>query len=335
MTALLRHTMRWAAAGTLLISRAAFGQEAVAPAQSPAPISPESAAQPSSASTGMESPAPPAIGLADAVHRALARNPTAVTAYEEVTRAMAIVEQARSASLPTLSAVGEYIRLDGDRIVSGEVFVPANQLTGNLTLTVPIVAPKSWAQWSHASDAVDVSRASAADVRRTVAVAVARAYLTIVAQKRVIEAAELARDTDKAHFDFAHRRLVGGVGNRIDEVRADQQLAGDEANVEQQQATLTKDREALGVLVGVGGPLDAEEPNLRSADARPATRAGGRGAAERREGRGLAPQGCPARGSRRLDRLFALSRGDRPAVPPRPPLAHGDSPPRAGRRSSS
>jgi outer membrane protein TolC len=92
---------------------------------------------------------------------------------------------------------------------------------------------------------------------------VARAYLTIVAQKRVIEAAARARDTDKAHFDFAHQRLVGGVGNRIDEVRANQQVQSDEANLQQQYANLDRDREALGVLVGGGGPLDTEEPNLQ------------------------------------------------------------------------
>ena len=91
---------------------------------------------------------------------------------------------------------------------------------------------------------------------------VARAYLAVVAQKRVIDAATRARDTDKAHFDFAHQRFAGGVGNRIDEVRAEQQLASDQANVEVQLAHLARDREALGVLAGVGGPVDAEEPNL-------------------------------------------------------------------------
>ena len=109
---------------------------------------------------------------------------------------------------------------------------------------------------------LDAARLSAQDTRRVGAVAVARAYLTIVAQKRVIDAAVRARDTDRAHYEYSHQRFAGGVGNRIDEVRANQQLASDEANVQQQYSNLARGREALGVLVGVGGPLDADEPVL-------------------------------------------------------------------------
>jgi outer membrane protein TolC len=202
------------------------------------------------------------VSLVDAVNQALARNPTAVVAYAEVRRAEALMVEARASSLPTLIGTGTYTRLDDDRKLGATVIASANQLSANLALTVPLVAPRSWVQWSHASDQIDVAKASAAEVRRVVAVTVARAYLTIVAQKRVIDAVTRARDTDQAHFDFAHQRLVGGVGNRIDEVRANQQVQSDEANVQQQWSNLARDREALGVLVGVGGPLDAEEPNL-------------------------------------------------------------------------
>jgi outer membrane protein TolC len=148
--------------------------------------------------------------------------------------------------------------------LGGIVSQPQTGLLLQATLAVPIVVPKSWAQWSQSKDLLRASQTSSADVRRVVAVGVARAYLAIVAQKRVIEAATRARDTDKAHFDFAHQRYVGGVGNRIDEVRAQQQLSSDEANVEVQLSVLAREREVLGVLVGVGGPLDAEEPNLQA-----------------------------------------------------------------------
>jgi len=211
-----------------------------------------------------EANAPPAVGLARAVSLALSRNPTALVAYDEIRRAQSLVEQTRSSALPTLTGNATFTRLDSDRVLGTTVISPANQLNASLQLTVPIVVPRPWAQWSEAKDGVDVARASAADVRRTVAVAVARAYLTVVAQKRVIDAAVRARDTDKAHYEYAHQRYAGGVGNRIDEVRADQQLQSDEATVQQQYSDLARDREALGVLVGVGGPLDAQEPNLQA-----------------------------------------------------------------------
>ncbi|MGD0527445.1 MAG: TolC family protein, partial [Polyangiaceae bacterium] len=214
--------------------------------------------------TRLEVDSPPAVGLKDAIGTALARNPTAVVAYAEIRRAQAIVEQVRSGALPTLYGSVAFTQLDSARVYAGVVQLPQSALQANALLTVPLVVPKPWAQWSQAKDQVDVARLSAEDTRRLVAVAVARAYLAIVAQKRVIDAAVRARDTDKAHYEYSHQRYAGGVGNRIDEVRASQELASDEANVQQQYSNLARDREALGVLVGVGGPLDANEPALQA-----------------------------------------------------------------------
>jgi hypothetical protein len=52
---------------------------------------------------------------------------------------------------------------------------------------------EGWALWSQAGDQVDVARLDAADVRRTVAVATARAYLEVIAQKRLLETAVTER----------------------------------------------------------------------------------------------------------------------------------------------
>jgi outer membrane protein TolC len=204
------------------------------------------------------------IGLRQAVETALARNVTMVVAVEEIRRAQAIVQETRSNALPTLYGNGTFTQLNAARILDKVVSYPQTSLLLAPTLAVPIIVPKSWAQWSQSTDQVDLARASSLDTRRVFAVAVARAYLAIVAQKRVLETVVRTRDADRAHYEYAHVRYGGGVGNRIDEVRAEQQLRSDEAIVEQQYATLAKDREALGVLVGTVGPLDADEPNLRA-----------------------------------------------------------------------
>ncbi|HXX68259.1 MAG TPA: TolC family protein [Polyangiaceae bacterium] len=253
------------ACAVVLVGRSAFAQAA---ASEPVTLPPKEAEEVQSG--------PERILLADAVSRALARNPSVVVAYDEIQRAAALVEETRSAAFPTLGGAISYARLNRELVSTTTfetpfgpvstpptVIIPVGQLGANVSLAVPLIATKPWAQWSQAKDTVIVARASAVDVRRTVAVAVARAYLTIVAQKRVIEAAARARDTDRAHYEFAHQRYVGGVGNRIDEVRADQQLQSDEALLQKEYASLTADREALGVLVAAGGPLDAEEPNLQ------------------------------------------------------------------------
>lgn len=215
--------------------------------------------QPDLPRVNLDDDAPASIGLDDAVRLALARNPTAVVALEEVRRATAIVQETRSAALPTLYGNGTYTQLDAPRPIAE---IPARSVNLAATLTVPLVVPKPWAQWSQSADEVVVSRMSYQDTRRAVAVSVARAYLTIVAQKRVIEAAVRARDTDEAHYAYAKQRHDAGAGTGIDEVRARQQVESDVSNVEQQLVVLARAREALGVLVGVGGPLDAREGDL-------------------------------------------------------------------------
>ena len=199
-----------------------------------------------------------------AVRRALDRNPTVAVAVQEIRRAEALVGEVRSASLPTLVGSGAYTLLDGDRKFGANVIAAANSVSLSVTLAVPLISPKSWTQWSHARENVTVSARAADDVRRLLAVTVGHAYLTVISQKRIIEADLHARDADRIHYDFAYARRVGGVGNRIDEVRAAQEVASDVAELEAARAGLAKAREALGVLVGSDAPLDAaDEPEIK------------------------------------------------------------------------
>jgi outer membrane protein TolC len=214
------------------------------------------------------------LTLAEAVRRAVLRNPTTLQAAIEIQRAEAIVEQVRAPALPTLYGNGALLHLDGERdtltttpAAAGLPPVPAysarvaaqNQLSANLTLTVPLVNGRAWAQWSQAKENVDVARMSLEDAKRSVAVATARAYLTVMAQRRLIEIDTQARVDAKAHLDDAHARYEVGSGNRLDEVRAGQELATDEAQLAAALVNLTRAQEALGVLVAGDGPIDVEE----------------------------------------------------------------------------
>jgi outer membrane protein TolC len=206
------------------------------------------------------------MSFEDAVRRAAARNPTVQIAREEIAHTQAIVEETRAAALPQLLANGAYTRIEGDRrgaptatMSLGPIVVPADQVSLSLSLLVPLVAARSWVQWSHAKENVEVSRANAEDVRRQLAFATARTYLSILTQHRVVEVAERAQATAKAHFDYAHQRFVGGYGTRVDEVRAAQEMASDAAQVQANRAQLARLREALGVLVGVDRAIDCTE----------------------------------------------------------------------------
>lgn len=205
------------------------------------------------------------LSFDEAVARALAQNPTTLNAALEVRRSSALMEQARAPSMPTLFGNGTYTRLDHDRSIPGatpeetRVLAAKDQLAANLMLSVPLLAPQRWAQWGRASDNVKVSHASEEDIRRQIAVAAGRAYLAIILQRRQVDVNERARDNARAHMEFADARLQGGVGNRIDQVRAAQEYRTDEAQVQAVYAALTRAREALGVLVGSSEPVDAAD----------------------------------------------------------------------------
>ncbi|HVZ86488.1 MAG TPA: TolC family protein [Polyangia bacterium] len=202
-------------------------------------------------------PAPEKLTLADAVVRALKHNPTVTVAEAEIARADALVKEARAGWFPTLNANAAYTRLDHDRVAAGVVEEAANELAASLTLTVPLIQAPAWTSTRHAKDNRTIAEASAVDVRRQVAEATARAYLTVVTQHRLIAASETARVNAKDHFDYAHTRLVGGVGRSIDEVRAQQDLASVDVQVQSTYVALERAREALGVLVGASAPVDS------------------------------------------------------------------------------
>jgi outer membrane protein TolC len=200
----------------------------------------------------------------------MAQTTSVVVAMEEIRRAEALVREARAASLPTLTGNGAYTRLDDDRERNGIPIASKDQLSANLTLTVPLVVPQKWAQWSHASTNVKATAAATEDVKRQTAIAVARAYLAVISQKRVVDVTERALETAKAHFDYAHTRLLGGVGNRVDDVRAEQEMATDQAQVEAAHLGVSRAREALGVLLGDQGPLDVvDDVDLAASPALP------------------------------------------------------------------
>jgi outer membrane protein TolC len=204
-------------------------------------------------------PAPEKLTFTEAMRRALARNPTTLQALAEIGRAQGIFEEVRASSLPTLFATGALVRLDGSRVSNGIVVAAENQRTANATLTIPLLAPRAWLQAAQAHEQVDIARASLDDARRVIAVATARAYLAVMAQHRLVEIDTQARVDAKAHLDDAHARFEVGSGNRLDEVRAAQELQTDEAQLASALANVTRAMEALGVLVGSDGPIEVTE----------------------------------------------------------------------------
>jgi len=144
-------------------------------------------------------------------------------------------------------------------VSNGVVFSPKQQAFGNLQAAVPLLNTPRWGQWYRAAKNTDAAVATADDVRRQVAVLAARSWLSVLAQKRVVVAAQTARDAAQGHLDYAKDRYQGGVGNRLDELRAAQELGSSQSQLESALGALVRYEEQLGVVVGAETALDVPE----------------------------------------------------------------------------
>ncbi len=235
----------------------------VAPVRAqPAPVAPAPPA----------APAPGPSRTADNIRRvtwqealdlAVARNPSSAVAGLEITRAEGLLHEARAAWLPALNGNLTYIRLDHTRVLGNPpnaiVTAPVNQWDGALQLNVPIVAPVAWANSWHADDNRKTTLANADDIRRQIATAVGRTYLTVLLSHRQLEVATRARDNANAHYEYAHTRLTTGLGNGVDDARAEQELRTDEANVKNAETALVQSQSALAVLLSEEDLVDAAD----------------------------------------------------------------------------
>ena len=208
------------------------------------------------------------VTFEDAVRRAVANNPTVQQAAAGIVRAEALLQQVRSSSRPSVDASFSTHVVGPVTQFSGASITPRTQTVTTAGLTVPLLTPVSWAQRNQAADQILVSQRAADEARRQVGVAAAQAYLAVIAQRRVVDLNERARDNAKAHYDYANQRYEGGIGSRLNALRAQQELSSNEARVEEARLAVRRAQEALGVLVAADGPVDATtEPDFATPDA--------------------------------------------------------------------
>jgi len=205
-----------------------------------------------------------------AIDRAIANNPTVARATEGILRAEAILQQVRSSSLPNLSLSSAVNFTNPVKFTiegSTATVVPFAQTQTTPLLAVPILTPVQWAQRNQAGDQIVVAQQNEKDVKRQIAVAAGQAYLAIIARRRVLDLNSRARDNARAHYEFANQRFQGGIGSRLNMLRAEQEMLSDDTRVEEALLVIQQSQEALGVLVGVDGPVDAiDYPNFNTPD---------------------------------------------------------------------
>jgi outer membrane protein TolC len=108
-----------------------------------------------------------------------------------------------------------------------------------------------------------IAELTVAETKRQIAFATADAYLTIITQRRVVEANLRALEVARAHFDLATELERQGTGSRLNALRARQQVSIDDGLVETSRLAVYRAQEALGVLIAADGPADAsDEPEF-------------------------------------------------------------------------
>ncbi|MDE3155631.1 MAG: TolC family protein [Acidobacteriota bacterium] len=209
-----------------------------------------------------------------AVAQAVQRNPSVQQAAAEILRAQALLQQARSATLPSLDGTVSNSTLNTGVSFNGITAQPQNQTTMTVSLSALLYAPVAWAEKTQAADNAHVARLSDAEVKRQVAVATAQAYLAVIARRRIYDADVRARDTAKAHYELARTQLEAGTGSRLNELRAQQAVSADEVLVQQAAQSVYAAQEALGVLVAANHAVDTDgEPTLDTPASVPAAQA--------------------------------------------------------------
>lgn len=200
-----------------------------------------------------------------AIQQAIARNPTVAQAATNINRAEAIVQQTSAVRRPQASASVSNATINGVTEVQGVTVQPRSQVTVTADISMAIFAAARWAAINQALDQVDVSKVSAADVRKQIAVATADAYLAVIAARRQLDVDVRALSNARDHLDYATKRLEGGVGSRVNQQRAAQEVSSDETRVEASRFAIVRAEEALGVLVVADGPVAVgAEPNFEA-----------------------------------------------------------------------
>jgi outer membrane protein TolC len=193
----------------------------------------------------------------EAVRRAVTNHPTLQQAAAGILRAEAVLQQVRSRSLPSVEATFGTNVIDPVARFSGASINPRTQTATSASVSVPLLSPVRWAERHQAEDGVLVSRREADEARRAVATAAGESYLAIITQRRLLDLSARARDNARTHYEFANQRYEGGVGSRLNALRALQELSSNEARVEEARLAIRRAQEALGVLAAADGPVDA------------------------------------------------------------------------------
>lgn len=207
------------------------------------------------------------LALADALAELERQNLTAAQARARADEAAAAERQALAPLLPALTATGALVRNSDEARLAAPgrtvVIQPGSQLTGALSLRVPLVAPQAWFDADAARRGARAAGESARAVRLAVRAGFVQAAHAARAAEEVVVASEVAVASAAELARSAERRVAAGTAAPLDRLRAQAELVRRESDLARARADLDRARLALGVLLGRAEPvrvLVPEEP---------------------------------------------------------------------------
>lgn len=219
---------------------------------------------------------PVTLTLDEATTR-LREAPDLTAATARAAAAAALARQARAAGLPTLAAGGAVLRNDHDVVFDFGALLdqlpiqvqapdpvtmqPLEMASGSVSARVPVFAPTAWAEARSAERGAQAAAATVEEAQATL-------EATLVALAAGAEAARGAREAADRAVALAERRQhvaevarAAGTGTDLEVLAAKADVARRRGEALSAQAEADRLADALGVLIGVDGPVAVTLPD--------------------------------------------------------------------------
>jgi outer membrane protein, multidrug efflux system len=212
----------------------------------------------------LASPPPAAVRLGnweDVLRIIRARSPVYASSAQNIERARGAARVALAAVLPNLTAEAGYthqfhtetVTLGGQSVVT-----PApNLVTGQGTIAWNVLNPRALYGVGTARRAVEAAELSFQDARRQIATSAVEALLATLSTARVAELNRVGLRTALERLGLTEARLRFGQGTQLDRDRALQDVAAARDQLVGGDESLRQAREALGLLLGIEGQVEA------------------------------------------------------------------------------
>ncbi len=204
------------------------------------------------------------LTLADAIAMALASNPDVAAADWDHRATQARHDFARGARLPRLSAVGSYVHhLDEQRLLpvrqpGDPAILSRDIVSGDLVLTMPIFAGGRLVNQIEAAELLQQAAGHRlARSREELVFNVSSVFLSILAQRQVIESLEFSGRALQQHLDRVDALIATQKAARVDRLRTEVRLADVQQRLVRERNVMAIQHRALVSLLGSEGQSEA------------------------------------------------------------------------------